>query len=450
MSARTPLRRPGSRGAAGRTSLTAEGTFTGPRPPGGPRVLGLACVLLAGVALAGGRARFGGTLPVALVTKGLESRALYADTPTDAVAQSLVATPLCRLVDVSSPGPGALRLSPHAGVAAADVAAALERVASGSSPYRALLSGVARWKADSLGVELTLSGPTADLPRGLCHPAFGVSPGPFQGLPRATASPTHPDGRPFLDGVTVSTGDARAAERAFAQRKVGLVVGGASTVDEGPQLFVTVLVFPPALRPHLSTAVESTVDRGDLVRFFLRPPSAPLHGLLPVSLGGPAEPTPRPARPPALSPPREVTVTWDAGADVERAIAERLQVKLQPLGYRVALKATPRDEVRARAASSQELTLQSLLLPPSPTAALAVLIEASGQRAQLSQALAAIAAAPDPDVKARELAVELLPRLPLLPLATRGVALAAQNDLQHLTRDALGLPRLADVFYAPE
>jgi hypothetical protein len=74
----------------------------------------------------------------------------------------------------------------------------------------------------------------------------------------------------------------------------------------------------------------------------------------------------------------------------------------------------------------------------------------SSQRARIGPALAAVAAAADPDARARELAVELLPQLPLLPLVTRGVGVSAARDVQHLTRDALGLPRLDDAFLAPE
>ncbi|MEW6432694.1 MAG: peptide ABC transporter substrate-binding protein [Myxococcota bacterium] len=332
----------------------------------------------------------------------------------------------------------------------ADVVAALQRVATSRTPYRALLTGVAGWKAGPLHVDLTLSGPTADLPRALCHPAFSLAMGPFTAGAKPEANPDFPEGRPFLDAVSLATADARAAERLFAQRKAALLVGAATPADDAPQLFVTVLVFPPALAPHLPAAIESTIDRGDLVRFFLKPPSAPLAGLLPPSLGGTTDAPSRPARPSPLTPAQEIAVAWDSSNDGERAIAERLQVKLQPLGYRVALKASPRDAVRAREPASPELTLQSLLLPPSPAAALAVLLEASGQRARIGPALAAVAAAADPDARARELAVELLPQLPLLPLVTRGVGVSAARDVQHLTRDALGLPRLDDAFLAPE
>lgn len=409
----------------------------------------LGLVLASTSALAGGRARFGGTLPVVLVTKKIDARPLFADSPTDAVALSVTHTPLCQLVTLSAPAPGTLRLTPRPGVSTDEVADALTRVSQASGPYRALLSGVASWKKSPAQVELTLSGPTADLPRALCHPAFSARPGPFQG-PRTEANPAHPAGRPFLDVVALSTADARAAERLFAQRKASLLVGAPTPADDAPQLFVTVLVFPPALAPHLPAALESTVDREDLVRFFLPPPSAPLPGLLPPSLGGSADPPPRPARPSPLTPAREVAVTFDAGSDVERAIAERLQVKLQPLGYRVALKPASREEVRARPPASNELTLQSLLLPPSPPAALAVLLEAAGQRARLPQVLSAIAAAPEPDARARELAQELLAQVPLLPLATRGVGVTAAKDVQHLSRDASGLPRLDELFLAPE
>lgn len=406
--------------------------------------------LLALPALAGGRPRYGGTLPVALVTKSVEARPLFADAPTDAVALSVTTTPLCRLVDLAPATGSSLRLALHPGVKPSDVTDALQRVASSRTPYRALLTGVTSWKPGPQHVDLALAGPTADLPRALCHPAFAVAPGPFLRGAKPEANPDFPDGRPFLDGVTLATADARAAERLFAQRKASLLVGAATPADDAPQLFVTVLVFPTALAPHLPAAIESTVDRSDLVRFFLRPPSAPLWGLLPPSLGGAAGATPRPQRPSPRTPAQEITVAWDASNDVERAIAERLQVKLQPLGYRVALKASSRDAVRAREPSSSELTLQSLLLPASPTAALAVLLEAAGQRARIAPTLAAVAAAADPDARARELALELLPQLPLLPLATRGVGVSAAKDVQHLTRDALGLPRLDDVFLAPE
>ncbi|MEW5742057.1 MAG: hypothetical protein AB1938_24290 [Myxococcota bacterium] len=409
----------------------------------------LSALTLADSAFAGGRARFGGSLPVVLVTKKVDARPLFADSPTDAVALSATLTPLCHLVTLSAPASGLLRLTPRPGVSADDVAEAIARVSQGNSPYRALLTGVASWKKSPAQVDLALSGPTADLPRGLCHPAFSTRPGPFQGA-RPEANALHPAGRPFLDSISFATADARSAERLFAQRKASLLVGAPTAADDAPQLFVTVLVFPSAFAPHLPAALESTVDREDLVRFFLPPPSAPMPGLLPATLGGPSEASPRPARPSPLTPAREIAVAFDSSSDAERAIAERLQVKLQPLGYRVALKPGSREELRGRSPDSSALALQSLLLPASPVAALAVLLDASGQRARLPQLLAAIASAPDPDARARELAQELLPQLPLIPLATRGVGVTAAKDVQHLTRDAFGLPRLDELFLAPD
>jgi peptide/nickel transport system substrate-binding protein len=421
-------------------------------PPAGSAVrFALAStLLLAAPALAGGRPRFGGTLSISLVAKAVEPRPLYADAPTDAVALALTHAPLCRLVEVGEPAGGALPLTLRAGVEAAEVTAALQRVAGSSTPYRALLTGVAGWKVAARSIELTLTGATADLPRALCHPAFSIAAGPFRGAEPLTANADAAEGRPYLDVVHVTAADAREAERLFAQRRSGLLVGGAARADDAPQLFVTLLVLPAPLAPHLAPAIASTIDREDLVRFFLRPPAAPLTSLLPTALGGPGAAPAAPQRPPPLAPAREIAVTWDEGNALERAIAERLQVKLQPLGYRVALKAQARALVRARPPDAAEVTLQSLLLPASPTAALAVLLEAAGQRARIGPALAAISTAKDPDARAREFAVELLPQLPLVPLATRGVAVSAAKDVRHLTRDALGLPRLDDVFLAPE
>jgi hypothetical protein len=57
-----------------------------------------------------------------------------------------------------------------------------------------------------------------------------------------------------------------------------------------------------------------------------------------------------------------------------------------------------------------------------------------------------VAAAPDPDARARELAVQLTGELAIIPLVTRGLGVTASKDVQHLTRDVLGLPRLDDVF----
>jgi peptide/nickel transport system substrate-binding protein len=399
-------------------------------------------------ARAGGRARAGGTLAVGVVARSLEADPLLADAPADAAALLLSATPLCRLAELTRPTPGTLRLTLPPAVPPALAAAALRRVAAATSPYRAMLAGVSRVAEVGRAVEVSPAPP--DLERALCHPAFALRVGPFRGEAGAlTAALDFPEGRPWVDAVALTVAEARTADRLLAQHRLQVVLGSAQA-DETPQLFVLTLVLPAALAPHLRQALDATVDRADLVRFFLRAPAAPLPGLLPPALGGPTALPARGVRPPPRAPTTAVTVLYEAEADEQRAIAERLQVKLQPLGYRVALKGLPRHELEARAPGEGELKLAALLLPPSPTGALAVLAEAAGQGDRVPALQQALAAAPDVDARARELALALGPELLLWPVATRGLGVTVAHDVQHLTRDALGLPRLDDAFLSGE
>jgi hypothetical protein len=290
-----------------------------------------------------------------------------------------------------------------------------------------------------------------DLERTLCHPAFAVEAGPFRAEAGGGLAPVldFPEGRPWVDSVTVAVGEARSLERLLAQRRLQVILG-TGQADDAPQLFVLTLVLPAALARDLRLALDASVDRADLVRFFLRAPAAPLPGVLPPALGGPTALPALGLRPAALAPPVPVTVRFEADADEQRAIAERLQVKLQPLGYRVALKAVSRRELHARPAGPAEVTLAALLLPPSPAGALAVLADLGGLAERVPALQQALAGAADADARARELAAALGPELLLWPVATRGLGLTAGKDLQHLRRDDLGLPRLDDASLGTE
>jgi hypothetical protein len=408
----------------------------------------LGCALALGTAYAGSRARYGGTLSICVVGTSTETDPLLADSPTEAASLLLTRTPLCRLAELSRPSPLVLRLTMPPGLPPSKVVPVLERVRQSTGPTRALLSQVTRIAENGRSVELTNA--PVDLERALCHPAFSVPFGPFKGTGgQLAAVAEQPDGRPYLDSVTVTLADARLADRLLQQHKVQVVLGS-NQADDSPQLFMLALVFSPALAPHLRTALDATIDRGDLVKFFVRPPSAPLPSLLPVALGGATAQLPRPARPAALSPPREVTLLFDAAAGDERAIAERLQVKLQPLGYRVALHGLPRSELRAHTPLENELMLVGLLLPPSPSFALAMIFEAAGQRARIAPLLQGLPSVADADARAAQLATAALAELPLWPVATRGLGITTSREVQHLSRDALGLPRLDDVFLSTE
>ena len=410
--------------------------------------LGLLVLGAAGLALAGGRARQGGTLGVCLVAKTTEADPLYADTPTDAAALMLTRTPLCRLAELSRPSPSVLRLTLLPGVPASMVAAQIRAALAESSPYRSLLPGLTRVAEAKGAVELVGAQPDAE--RVLCHPAFAVPLGPFKGSgPELVAVAELPEGRPYLDGVSLTVADARGAERLLAQRRVQLVLGSTQS-DEGPQLFVLTLVLPPALGPHLRQALDAAVDRADLVRFFLRAPASPMPGLLPPALGGTtALPTPAP-RPAPRSPAREVSLLFDDSAGDQRAIAERLQVKLQPLGYRVALKGLGRKALKSHVQADDELMLVAVLVPPSPLGALLVMLDVAQARERIAPLLGALTSSPELDARVREQATALLPQLSLWPVATRGLGITQGREVQHLTRDPLGLPRLDDAFFAPE
>ncbi|MBL9036871.1 MAG: hypothetical protein JNG84_00020, partial [Archangium sp.] len=350
-----------------------------------------------GAAWAGGRARMGGTLSVAAVSRSATPTS--PETPVEAALFALSHTPLCRLAVPSRPTPTTVVLSTSA---PAEVAAALEAVRTGTSPYRALLSAVKRVTPAAGRVELTLDGPAPELEAVLCHPALSVSVAPFV---EGRANVQHPAGRPFVDGVTVQLTVASAADRLVSQRRAHVVLGVGGN-DGGPLAFATYLRVAPDAPAGLRTALEASIDRAELTRFFVRAPAQPLHGVLPPSLGGPATAQARPPRPPR--PPAEVTVTlaFDDTNDDHRAIAQKLQVKLQPLGFRVSLVPVARG---ARASSA--LSLQTLVLPPAPGPALDLIRAVAG----------------DADGQS------------LLPLCLQGLALTAAPDVRRLTRDDYGI-----------
>jgi hypothetical protein len=404
-------------------------------------ILGLSLLLCAPVALGASRARYGGTLQVAYAGKPAESEPLYADTPSEAALVSLVARSLCPMA--SRPSPGILHLD-------ATAKPALDRALNEPTPYRALLASVASLYTapGGGGVDLELKYPWPDLDRALCHPALAL---PKDGAFKLGAAPgrylfsaAFPGGRPFVDELVVTSSDERGAERMFAQRRAQLALGLPPRDTSGLTLpFATYLLMSPELAPAFRPAFESAVERADLTRFFVRAPAAPL---------GEAK---KPANKPApLTTPREVTLLFDASLEDQRAVAARLQVRLHPLGYRVALKPLPRRELRARwAKGDYELMLGAVLLPPQPANALAVVLELARAPELSAKQLPMLGAVADDSVrdeKARELMQQTLPLLNAIPLYQQGLSLQAGPTVQNLKLDAYGLPRLDDVFLGAE
>lgn len=435
-----------------------------------PTHAALAALVLAGLvalpAAAGSRARHGGTLKIATAAKAVELDPLLADTPIEATIGSLLSRPLCRLeksgavtpvlaVELARPTPATIRvplrpsLARASGVdlSAAELASHLTRLAAGTSPYRALLAPL----KTAAGAELSLAFPFPDFERALCHPALApVGVGPFRfGNQTFTANVFFPEGRPFVDALTVTSSDARGAERLLQQRKAHVALGLATAADDDALLYATFLTFSAARTgPGFRAAFEAAIERADLTRFFVLPPAAAMGQLLPPPLArGMPEPARLP-RPAPLATPRELTLAYDAALVDHRAVAERIQVKLHTSGYRVALKPLARAQLRA-SPRDFDLALQSVLLPPTASLALALALELGGRHDQLAQHLAPLGAIADDKARARAaqaVAEKLWADLPLIPLYAQALGIQAGKDVQNLKTDAQGLPLLDAVF----
>ena len=414
----------------------------------------------------------------------LDADPLYADTPLEVAMLSLFARPLCRVdrtgavvADLAELGTSGARsvvvtLRPGAGregapIDATYLAGVLRRVQQEPTPYRGLLLPLKALPeaSDKTQLELPLAFPFPDFARSLCHPALAMAleaggkararsgVGPF--LPTLLANPLFPEGRPYADAIALVPTDVRGAERQLSQRRVQVALGTGS--GEVPLPFATYLAFnPQRVGAGVRAAVESTVDRRDLTRFFVHPPAAPLPSLVPLTsldvatdAGHLLEKFETMVNTPLQG--RKVTLLYDASQEDQRAVAERLQVKLHAAGYQVALSGLARAELRAKwAAGDYDLMLASVFLPASAPAALSVVLELSrAPREKNLERLAQLGAIADDRARekaAQELAWSLREQLDLVPLYAQGLAVSAAPNVQHLTFDFEGVPLLDGVF----
>lgn len=434
-------------------------------------------------AVAGARARYGGNLRVLVETPRPAQTPALLDAPEDAALSTLVAPTVCRSLEggrvtpllateLSRPAPARVRLSlpvRPTGATARTVAEAWERLSrpATASPYRALLAPL-RHEGRKLGegvasdrLELTLAYPFPDLERALCHPALGVpgSVGAFTVAPTPGvlhANPGFVVGRPYVDRLTLTTASERGAARLWEQGQADVFLGsgdGAQPVAQTAALYATFLVYRPArVGPDFRAQVEAAVDPVDLARFFVRAPAVPMQALLPPALMPQPAPAPR-APAPAVSGPRAATLLYDASRPDQRAVAERLQVKLHDRGLRIALRPVPRAELRsAWARGDFELLLDAVLLPPAPGPALGVVLELAGRHDLLHTELSAIGAVAEVtarDALARQRAEALRTTLPLVPLFAQALPLRHGPQVHGLAFDAYGLPMLDWAFLAP-
>lgn len=437
--------------------------------------IGLVCA----TADAAARARDGGTL-VVLLTQDVSQETAELS-PEGATVRALTAAPLCRLEAdgrvhgllatlertaeglTVTPRPGA-RFPSGAALSPAELAAAWLRALQAGPSARGLLAPV-RAVRETLAMQaqargpsllLPLAHPWPDLESSLCHPALaptrqasareGIGPYAPTGQDRASAAPDFPDGRPFPKSLVLRRVTRRVGLRTLQAHEAQLLVGDAGP-NEGPLLAATYLAYRPARRV-LAEAVGARLDRAALVHSFVPAPAAPLWGLLPPGLGGPKEA----AR--TTPPPRQsgvATLLFDRDRPAQRAVAERLQILLNDAGFRLTL--SPRTGAELSAAWDRgegDLALRSVLLPPIPAPALAIILELSGESEANRRELPALGAVPDPEGRAarvRERALALATSLPLVPLYVEGTRARLDEHLVDARRDAFGLWVLDDVWW---
>ena len=387
-----------------------------------PRLLPAALALLLtlpGTARAGVRPAYGGEIRVQLPAPPRIADPAQAVDPADVLlVRAVHATPLTideaghlapgllEEVPVAAAGGRAFRLRLRAGLrfadgsplAAPDLAASLTRLLSRDAPNAwvalpvlgadAFLAGRA---ATLAGVQVlsdrellvTLAFPLPEWPYALATPAASViSPrgggaGPFQlqSLDAAGArllpNPLHWRGRPFADRLTLSGAEARASARALSRGEVDLVLrpeAASPLATPTPALLATVAAVNGR---RLGAGAEpvrrllDSLDRAELGQRFARGPSAPLACLVPQALlppPGPAEA----AGAPGAAPARLVLLASSAAPD-QRAVAERIQVRLFDAGVRAALELEEPARFAARLAA-EDYDVALVPVPVQPLA----------------------------------------------------------------------------------
>jgi peptide/nickel transport system substrate-binding protein len=431
-------------------------------------------------ARAAARARDGGTLRLAVLPEVRADR--WAETPEGAVLRQLVAAPVCRIdgsgrmqpvlasvqrtADGASvtPRPGA-RFSSGAPLGTAELAQAWARAVERSPVARAALGPVRELAATleqqsrgkSASLLLPLAHPWPDLEVSLCHPVLspvlgdtgsdGVGPYAPDGVERGRAVLAFPEGRPHPDGFLVSTLSRRAAQRALEARNAQVLLGDGGEAA-ATALFATYLVSRPQARPMVAL-LEPRLDRPALVRSFVGGPAAAMPGLLPPTLGGPERSASASGSPGRGS--GTAVLLYAADRPSQRAVAQRLQILLRDAGVSLTLGArTPETLDHDWRAGQGDLALRSVLLPPVPAAALAVVLELAGDTGASRRELAALGALAEERERAartRERALQLGSTLPVLPLYVEGLRARLDPALVDVRRDAFGVWTLDDAWW---
>jgi len=132
-------------------------------------------------------------------------------------------------------------------------------------------------------------------------------------------------------------------------------------------------------------------------------------------------------------------------------VAERLQILLRDASAPLSLRGLPAAQAAAAWERGEgDALLRSVLLPPLPAPALAVVLALAGDAEATRRELPALGAIPDAAqraAKAAERALALAPTLPLLPLYVESVRVRLDPRLVDVRRDAFGLVVLDDAWW---
>jgi peptide/nickel transport system substrate-binding protein len=175
-------------------------------------------------------------------------------------------------------------------------------------------------------------------------------------------------------------------------------------------------------------AALAAVDRGELARRFVRGPAEPLRTLVPSAIlpGGAAEPPPAPTQPA----PARIALLADAGDPDQRALAERLQVKLFDRGVRASVELVDTARHRARlAAGDYDVALVPVRLEAPRPALAAGQVAFAVRGADAARRTMASLAGLEGDA-AVAAAAAATRELDLVPLVVTGVRATAAPALQ--------------------
>jgi hypothetical protein len=261
-------------------------------------------------------------------------------------------------------------------------------------------------------------------------------------------------GRPFADTVRVSSADGRVAARALALGEADAILGSTDKhAAEGPALFATYLALNAArLGPQtapMRQAIEASIDVGELARFFVRG-AVPMAGLLPPALDPAATAGTKPVRPSPASG-QQLVLLSDASAEDQRAVGERLLLKLHDFGVSVQHKRLVHAEYRqALAQSGYDLALVAFAELPEAGLALAQLVQFAQGKDAARELLKQVGAGADAATRratALAQAAQWKARLPLLPLYAQPPRVQLRAGVAPVGFDGCGAPSLADAWF---